>query len=254
MNFLKGIFLGISIILPGMSGGTAFLILGMYNRILTDLSSFNFKPYITFALGSAAGLLAFAFIVSHLIAEWPQQMFSFLLGALWASAPLILRNSDSFSFTLNKGIYSIGGVLLGTLLTLHPLGSLPLGSAGSQGVLLAGGFISSVAMLIPGVSGSALLILLGIYHDVLQMLKGIQLLQLTMFITGGALGILLLSRVLLTLYHRHKGFFSFFVAGLIIGSGFAVFPSEIDIFSIGAAAAGAFVVSKWGGARKEPPQ
>lgn len=249
-KLLQGMFLGLSLILPGMSGGTAFVIMGIYNQVLEDIASLNLRPYITFGLGVGGGLVIWAYFFSHLLDSWPEPSYAFLLGALWASAPLLLKDRDNrlvIPFTWKRFFYLAGGALLGLLIALEPLGMFHLGNPESLPVIFAAGIISSATMLIPGISGSAILLILGIYHEILGFLRFFTWLPLSVFALGCGLGLIVLARVISLIYKRYRPFFSFFIAGLIIGSGRALFPDNISIPVFIAALAGAFIVTKWGG-------
>ncbi len=249
-KLLQGMFFGLSLILPGMSGGTAFVMMGMYTRVLDDLSSLNFKPYLGFGLGTGGGLLLWAFVVSHLLETWPGPVHAFLLGALWASAPLLLKDRDQrlhTPFTAMRSVYLLAGLLLGLAIAVEPLAVFQLGNPRAYPVVFLAGVISSATMLIPGVSGSAVLLILGMYYEILGFLRQFAWLPLGIFVLGCVLGILGLARFLHFFYLRYRSFFSFFVAGLIIGSGRTLFPAEITPAVFLAAAAGALIVTKWGG-------
>ena len=249
-KLLQGIFLGLSLILPGMSGGTAFVIMGMYTRVLDDISSINLKPYIIFGIGTGGGLLLWAFVVSHLLEKWPEPVYAFLLGALWASAPLLLTNREnrlSIPFTWKRTLYLLGGVFIGLVIAVEPLAVFCLGDPGSFPVIFLAGAISSATMLVPGVSGSAVLLILGIYHEILGFLRHFTWIPLGVFALGCLLGLFGLARLLRYVYMRYQSFFSFFIAGLIIGSGRTLFPTHISPVVFATALAGAYVVTKWGG-------
>ncbi len=249
-KFLQGIFMGFALILPGLSGGTAFIILGLYRQILLDLATFNLKPYITFAAGTAAGLLFWAHSLHHLLNVWPQVIYSFLLGALWASAPLILR-INKCTFSKKRSVYLIWGTVLGWIIAIEPLAVLPLGEYTSNVVIFLAGIVSSATMLIPGISGSAVLIIMGVYRDILDFLRNLDWLPLLIFAAGCIIGLFGLARIIALVFQRYKGFFSFFTAGMILGSGRTLFPAELHISVILAAAAGALIVTIWGGNNKD---
>lgn len=242
-NFLKGIFLGFALILPGMSGGTAFLILGMYRQVLKDLSSFNLKPYLILGVGTGAGLLLWSFSLNHLLFRWPELVYSFLLGAVWASAPLIFRNSRKISFLSFKGLYSLLGVACGWFLAARPLSEAPVGESISLPMVFTSGIIASATMLIPGLSGSTALVIMGVYHHIINILSNMQLLPLLVFGTGCIVGVFGLARLLLFVYNRYTELFAFFIAGLIIGSGRILFPEQVTFPILSTAMAGALIVT-----------
>lgn len=250
-KLLQGIFLGIFIVLPGMSGGTAFLILGIYKKVLRDLASLNLKPYAVLGTGAVIGVALSALFVGHFIEKQPGYTFPLLLGALWGSAPLLLKenralNTKMLSLAL-KAFYLLLGAALGWFLALEPPAIFPASGFSSNGFLVLAGVISSATMLIPGISGSAVLIVLGVYGDLLYYFRQVEAVPLLLFGFGCAGGLIGLPRLVLKLFHRSRAFFSFFVAGLILGSGRALFPEDFDLTTALLVAVGFLLVFNWGG-------
>ena len=253
-RFFQGFLLSFTIILPGISCGTVFLFLGIYEHILADLAALRFRPYLILGLGTATGLFLWSFFFQKLIDSYPPVVFSFLLGALMASAPIVLKsNSQSLrDFSWKKPVYLCAGALIGWLAAAEPLGSLTIKSSHSLIILFLAGAISSATMLIPGISGSAVLLILGLYEDVLEILSYMRLIPLTLFLTGCIAGLLGLSKVLLLLCKRYQTFFIFFTAGLILGSGRALLPPEITPGAVISAVCGALTISFFGAKIKTP--
>lgn len=251
-SFFQGLLLGVTVILPGVSGGTALIILGLHEQVLTDLASLRIRPYLTFGLGTAISLFLWAFFFQRLLISYPPLLYAFLLGALWASAPLVLKYSKQGRFSWKKPVYLFAGALVGWLAAVEPLAKLTLNNTESLAVLFLAGAISSATMLIPGISGSAVLLILGLYEDILHILRYFQLLPLAVFSSGCIVGIVGLAKVLLLFYRRFQTFSVFFTAGLILGSGRTLFPSEISPAVVLAAVCGALTVSLWGRKIKTP--
>jgi len=254
-RFFHGVLFSLSIILPGISGGTVLLVLGFYEKVLDDLAAFRFRPYITFGFGTLTGLFLWAFFFQKLIKSYPPLVFSFLLGALWASAPLVLKHNAQTLHDLlfKKIVFLLCGILTGWLFAIKNPAELLSESPQSLIILFGAGAIASATMLIPGISGSAVLLMLGLYDDVLQLINLAKLVPLLVFATGCIGGILGLARVLLHLCRRYQMFFSFFTTGLILGSGRALFPAEINLTVVLFAVCGAVMVSLWGKKLKSSP-
>lgn len=254
-RFFHGVLFSLSIILPGISGGTVLLVFGFYERVLADLVALRIRPYITFGIGTLTGLFLWAFFFQKLITSYPPLVYSFLLGALWASAPLVLKhNAQTLNdFLFKKIVFLLLGILSGWLFAIESPAGLLSENPQSLLMLFGAGAISSATMLIPGISGSAVLLVLGLYDDVLQILTLAKLVSLLVFAAGCTVGIWGLARVLLLLCRRYQMFFSFFTAGLILGSGRALFPPEINLMVILFAVCGAIMVSLWGRRLKSAP-
>ena len=143
--------------------------------------------------------------------------------------------------------------MIGWVLAMEPPAGLSFENPQSLITLFLAGAVSSGTMLIPGISGSAVLLMLGLYEDVLHILRFVKLIPLIIFSIGCIGGVLGLARVLLLLCSRYQTFFSFFTAGLILGSGRALLPPEINFTIVLFAICGAALVSLWGVKLKSTP-
>lgn len=240
--FAKGIILGIGVIIPGISGGTIMMAFGMYENMLDDLLKFYIKPYIAMGFGGAFGVLGGSFIISYLFEFHRNPTSAFILGCLLMSIPFILKRSKGYS-KKEVSLFAIGGILSFALMEMP---TLIHGSSLTAFHIFIAGFISSSAMMIPGVSGSAVLIILGIYENILVLINEFQLAQLSIFVLGAVFGIIILAKVLKILFTAHGNQILFFFAGLILGSSKMLFPSNFDFISILTFALGIWVVYRWG--------
>lgn len=245
--FIKGFFLGFIIVLPGLSGGTAFLILGLYEKFIKDLSRFNLKAYWPLFCGAIAGVFTSGFFFSMLFTSYRNITAAFLLGLLLASIKAVFHIQHRFSAA--KIIILAAGFLPAFLLANEPLGFVAEGSRVNPALLLFGGAFASATMLIPGIPGSSVLIFLGIYDDVLFYLKEFDLFNLLIFAAGSLLGIFFLARVLDRLYSHYQASTAYFFAGLIAGSARVLWPATFSIPVVLAFLAGFILVWRFGGGR-----
>lgn len=240
--FAKGIILGIGIIIPGISGGTILMAFGMYENLLDDLLKFYIKPYISMGLGGAFGVLGGSVIISYLFDFYRNPTSAFILGCVLMSIPFILKRSKGYS-KKEVSLFVIGAVLSFSLMKMP---TLVQGSSLTSFHIFIAGFISSSAMMIPGVSGSAVLIMLGIYENMLVIINELQFLQLSIFVLGATVGIIVLAKILKMLFNSHGNEILFFFAGLILGSSKILFPSKFDFVSIMTFILGIWLVYRWG--------
>ncbi|MCQ1539369.1 DUF368 domain-containing protein [Methanocalculus taiwanensis] len=233
--FLRGLIMGGSDIVPGVSGGTMAFITGIYGRLVHAIASVRphtlirllrgdiqgFKEDVLAAdpifliillagIGSAALLMSRAIL--HILDTYPGEAFGFFLGIIVASAILIAIQIKSVK---KSAIIFIGaGLGVGYL-----MGSLPPGSFGhSLPMIFATGMIALCAMILPGISGAYLTLILGQYEYLLQAIKDVSLPEIITFIAGGALGILLFSRALRYLLDHYTAILLAFLTGLMLGS------------------------------------
>ncbi len=233
--FLRGLLMGGSDIIPGVSGGTMAFITGIYGRLINaiaavrpqtairllrgDIQGFRqeilrtdplFLITLLAGIGTAALLMSRAIL--HILDSYPGEAFGLFFGIIVASSIVIAlqveaEKRDAFLF-IAAGF--CGGYLVG---------SLPIGSFGhSLPVIFATGMIALCAMILPGISGAYLTLVLGQYEYMLEALRDVSIPEITAFIAGGAIGILLFSRALRYLLDRYTAAVLATLTGLMLGS------------------------------------
>jgi len=260
LQLLKGTFIGLALILPGLSAGTVILILGFYRQFLEDVSTLNFKPYLILFGGVAAGGLLGVFTISYLLEHFSVMITSFLLGMLLASVPTVLNCRQSVNLAeippaaggetispekpeSNKAagkpkarmflkeyawpiIFGIAGFLITWFIICEPTRTLTVFPQGGLLHFFIGGTLASATMLLPGVSGSSILIILNLYDNVIFAITSWQWLRLISMGAGFIIGLLGLARLLSALYRRYQTAISFLLAGLILGSTRILLPDQ----------------------------
>lgn len=226
-TLLQGFLLGFVIVLPGMSGGTLFVIFGIYETLITDVVKRNFRPYIPMVIGASVGILAGGTVFAWLFEIYRDVTAAFLLGCLLASIKAVI--SKDARLTVSRLSIAMVGLAVGFYLGQDPMCLLEASTDVNWVLLFVAGGLSSAAMIIPGIPGSAVLILLGLYDTVLLYIRQLALLRLTIFAIGSIAGIFLLANMLQRLYANHRGLISFCFAGLIMGSSRALLPYEYTL-------------------------
>ena len=233
--FLRGLLMGGSDIIPGVSGGTMAFITGIYGRLINAIAAVRPQTGIRLLRGDTkgfkedleatdpifliillAGIGAAALLMSRAILLildiYPGEAFGLFLGIIVASAVLIAVQIESTK--KNAIFFIVIGFCAGYL-----IGSLPTGSFGhSLPMIFVTGMIALCAMILPGISGAYLTLILGQYEYLLQAIKDVALPEIITFITGGAIGILLFSRVLRYLLDHYTAAILAFLTGLMLGS------------------------------------
>ncbi|TBR43469.1 DUF368 domain-containing protein [Marinomonas agarivorans] len=236
--YFGGVFMGAADIVPGVSGGTIAFILGFYERLINALSGVNKKSFslllrgdikglwrhfdlaflLTLALGIFTSVLLLASIISYLLTEYALYLWGFFFGLLLASSYLLFKELDNINFTTVT--FLCGGILLGYLISQLT----PTGGSGAYYMVFLAGMIAIMAMLLPGISGSFILLMLGMYDVILLAINQFQFVTLAVFCVGALFGLLLFSKVLkYILQHFHQVTMAFLV-GIIIGSLVKVWP------------------------------
>ena len=231
-----------------MSGGTVFIILGIYDELIRDIARFKLKPYWPMLCGTVVGIFLGGTTFALLLTAHRNLTVAFLLGFLLASIKAVLLHRPAFT-PIRLGIMLMG-FATGFLLSGDPVGIIEAGERVNPILLLLGGAVSSAAMFIPGVPGSSVLIVLGIYDSILFYVKDIALVPLAVFGSGALAGIFLLARALEKIYFRYRAPISFFFAGLIGGSARVLWPTSWEVSTVLLFGIGFYVVWRWGGDAK----
>lgn len=225
--FIQGLILGLLIVLPGMSGGTVLLIFGIYENLVKDLVKLKIKPYIPLILGLGLGIYIGGYTFAIFFKNYRDFTALFLLGCLLASIRAVLK--DTPKLNKNLFVFLITGIMIGVTTAGEPLGQVVAGESTKWWLLMLGGALSTAAMIIPGVPGSSILIMLGIYDNILFYIKEFNIVNLLFFGLGSLLGIVLLLKLLEQLFQNYKPQLSYFFAGLIIGSTRILLPSSLNL-------------------------
>ncbi|MBS3995015.1 MAG: DUF368 domain-containing protein [Alkaliphilus sp.] len=234
-SIIQGLILGLIIVLPGMSGGTVFVIFGIYEDLVRDLVRFKIRPYIPLIGGMVVGIFIGGMAFALFFEAYRDITVAFLLGGLLASIKSVIK--DSPGLTMNKVISMVFGIAFGYYMVSEPM-TIDINNDVEWYLLVVGGALSTAAMIIPGVPGSSVLIIMGIYGSVLSYIRELNFVKLTIFGIGCIAGAILLLNILEKIYDKHRDLLSYCFAGLILGSTRALLPhtfslSILLIFTVG---------------------
>lgn len=240
---LRGMLMGAADIVPGVSGGTMAFITGIYARLLAAISAFDVtlmgllaqrrwrdalaRVDAAFLLALVSGIAISVFSLARLISHWlatqPLLLWSFFFGLILASSLMLMRHVRDWSPP------AVVGLLLGAgfagLLGFAPALALP---AGLPSFFLAG-FVAICAMILPGISGSFILVLLGMYPPVLAAVENLDLPALGLFCAGAGCGLLVFSRLLSVLLQRYHAPTLATLTGFLFGSLLVVWPWKLAV-------------------------
>ena len=243
---VKGACMGAADVIPGVSGGTIAFIMGIYDEFVASIASINaeavrllfkgqFKAFWkhingTFLLSLVAGIgvsvIALAGLMQMLLNNYPIQTWAFFFGLIVASSIFILRGISGWR--LKEAGFLVGGIILGAVVcTLSPTQT-----PDALWFIFLSGAIAICAMILPGISGSFILLILGKYQYIMSAISGLvsgenfgsNLLILTIFLIGAVCGILAFSKLLHWLLARWNKETLIVLAGFIIGSLVKVWP------------------------------
>lgn len=235
-NIYRGILMGISDLIPGVSGGTIAFILGIYDRLLESISGFfsrEWKKHLGFLVPLGTGivitLLLFSRVIEYLLEQHYEATQFFFMGLIIGVIPYIMKQAEvKKNFTARHLVILvvIGAALAVTAFIpteedLAPITSLTLPVFF---LLFFSGWLASMAMLLPGISGSFILLLLGVYSTAINALSSLNI-PVAMAIGAGVIvGFIVSSKAIQYLLANFTYVTYAAIIGLILGSLFVVFP------------------------------
>lgn len=231
---IKGFCMGAADVVPGVSGGTMAFILGIYERLLQALKSLDFtalklfftlkwkelfrhvdwKILLGLGIGIIGAIFFFTHIVSlpHLLETQKARVYAYFFGLVFATVALLLWRYHTGK--LRNLLLLAAGVAAGYALMSLGAHHLP----NSYPAIFAGGAIAICAMLLPGISGSYILLILGQYQAILYAVSEHIWEVVGVFLAGAVVGMLAFVRLLIALLKRWHDETLFFISGLIIGT------------------------------------
>lgn len=236
--FICGLAFGIANVIPGVSGGTMLVVFGIFDKLTESISGIkaiikNIWFLLFFGAGAGAGILGFAFVISWLFASFGIQTNMFFIGLILGSVPLIIKTGTADEkvkpLCLIPFVLAFAVVIGLTVLERYDIVSIAPDVVNGFDIvmslkLLVCAVIAAVTMIIPGVSGSFVMMLLGVYETVIGAIKDLNLLVLVPFAIGVVVGIIGGAKLISMLIKKHKLMVYSAIMGLIAGSIYAILP------------------------------
>ena len=240
--FLKGMAMGISDLIPGISGGTIALLLGIYKDFISSLKSINYKSFIYLVrldfkklnnqlnlcfllpvfFGILSSIFIFSSLISFLLLDYKVLLFSFFFGLIFFSS---IRLISSLKPTSTLDFFT---VFVGLVIGLSFFFVSSLSTSNSIFSIFLAGFIAISAMLLPGISGSYILLILGKYEFMLDSISSFNWINILIFSLGAIAGILSFSKMIHYLLKNYYRSTIFFLSGLMMGALNKVWPWQLD--------------------------
>ncbi|MFD2229115.1 DUF368 domain-containing protein [Alkalimarinus sediminis] len=236
--FLKGAAMGAADIVPGVSGGTIAFITGIYEELINSIKSVSWKTVVIlkqqgiaaawssingwFLLTLFSGILFSVFtlakLISFLLVAYPEMLWSFFFGLVLASVWHISQQIKVWRWI------NIVPVLLGVLVAWGAGSATPAEVEATTLNLFLSGCLAICAMILPGVSGSFILLLLGMYSVILDAVKSLDIAVLAVFAGGCIVGLLTIANLLAWTFKRFHDYTLLVLTGFMIGALDKVWP------------------------------
>ena len=224
--FTAGVFIGISELLPGISGATVALMFGVYEKILNFLTKFrDLNLIIPLLVGMVLSVFLFSSLVNFLYTNFTQT-FNILIAFLMIGYGIFLLINTYLKENINKGkIFYLNvflAIFIGSLLSgFYITGSYPPDGpfTPSVGVLIIFGFFACTFLLFPGISGSAFLLAIGIYPYIIGSISNLNIDVLLPFAIGMLIALIIMPRIINKAYEKYGKSILIFFGGLIFSAG-----------------------------------
>lgn len=230
-----GAWIGGTMTVPGVSGGSMAMILGIYDRLISSVNGIfqkgkfkeSFIFLVKFMIGAVLGLFLFAKLITLALTHFSMPTRYFFLGAVAGGAPMIFHAAKIKKVTVPVFIYPMMGIVCALLISLIPEGIFEINGSGALAVLIGiiiqlfGGIVIAVALVLPGISVSQMLLVLGVYEKLTAAVDALDIMTLLSFaplVIGTVGGILLTTSVIERAMKKHPTGTYLIVFGFILGS------------------------------------
>lgn len=253
-TIIKGFIVGATMMVPGVSGGSMAMVLGAYDKLIASLGNLfkDFKNNVIylcqFGIAGLLGIVLCANPISRIIERFPIVSMFFFFGLVFGSVPMLYKKAEIKEFKVSYVIWFIIGIAIVVSMDYLPT----FGSAGddltfSMIILqLITGVVVAIGFILPGISTSYLLLLLGTYEFVMNAIATHDFIALIPLLIGFAAGVLLLTKVLDMFMKKYPTQTYILILGFLLGSIYPVFPGVpqgLDIlWSIIAFAVGTVII------------
>ncbi len=239
---IKGGFIGIANIIPGVSGGTMAVVLGIYEDLIEAIGNFitrkeKRKEYLLFLLkvfvGAGISIVIFSWLMDYLLTYYESFTYLFFIGLIAGSIPAIYKTHPNMELNIASAITFLAGFGLVIFLSVsfpeqHVDGTKVVVSSTNfwkSGILFFAGILSGGSMIVPGISGSFILVLLGQYHTVIRAVKNFNIVRLLFLGAGIAIGIWVFAKLMDILLKKYPKETFYFILGLVCASLYPIFPT-----------------------------
>lgn len=234
----RGVLMGAADAVPGVSGGTIAFITGIYQELIDSIKQCGPKALmmlfkqgiaptwqyvngnflLALLLGIVLSLFSLSHVVLYLLDNHGLLLWSFFFGLIFASTWTVIKQLSRWQ-ARHVAVFGVGAILAYAVTSLPPSPVEP-----GLGMVFLSGMIAVCAMILPGISGSFILLLLGMYHYIFGAVKALELGLISVFVLGCVTGLLSFSRVLSWMFKHYRDLTLVLLGGFILGSLNKVWP------------------------------
>ncbi|MDF2904881.1 MAG: hypothetical protein K0R34_202 [Herbinix sp.] len=233
---LKGFVIGSSMSVPGVSGGTMAILLGIYDKLIGSISNFlkdikgNIIFLMKFCIGAAVGIGSLAFAIKWLLEQFPLPVSFFFLGAVIGGIPALYKKTTETKLKLSSAVYFLIGLVVVIAIGFIPVGNFDI-STGSGLIhylmVLGTGIIIALALVLPGISTSHMLLVLGMYDAMLVAITEFNLVYIGIVGISTVVGIFLITKPIEWTLNKFPHQTYCMIIGFVLGSTSEIFRDKI---------------------------
>lgn len=234
----RGLAMGAADVVPGVSGGTIAFITGIYEELIDTISNVNLDLFktlkkdgikafwsqlngnfiVSLFLGIGISIASLAKVISYLLDNHPILVWSFFFGLVAAS--ILLVGKQVGKWKPSTILAFLAGTAIAFWITILP----PMQQADANWYIFISGMIAICAMILPGISGSFILLLLGSYQTILTAIKEVDLMKIAVFGLGCIVGLLSFSKLLKWTFKKYESITIAVLTGFLLGSLNKIWP------------------------------
>lgn len=241
--FFSGFAMGSADIVPGVSGGTVALIVGVYEELIHSIKKTSghvvklaakgklkeaflevpFHFLVPLGLGLLTAVITLSKTLEWLLLDYPVFLWSFFFGLVVASLFLVGKRVHQWNLT------NVTGLVIGAIAAYFIVGLVPVETPATLPAFFISGAIAICAMILPGVSGSFLLIIMGKYSQILSAVSNHDFVTLGAVALGAVIGLSVFSRVLSWLFDTYHNLMMAVLTGVMLGSLRKIWPWKVTL-------------------------
>ena len=224
---IGGVLMGIANLIPGVSGGTMVLAVGLYNEFIdavADLTAFRFSRRRIVFLGVLGGCAAVSIkglapVILYLLFHYDSAMYALFIGMTLGGAPILARSLGRISLS-NIVAVACGLAVMVAVVLARDRAAVPQSTA----VDVLAGLVAATTMVLPGISGSYMLLIMDQYERIVAAVRDLNFAIIVPVGIGAVAGVVLLSNILKLLLHRFERATIGFLLGMLLGSVIGLWP------------------------------
>jgi putative membrane protein len=234
-SFVAGLCIGIANIIPGVSGGTLAVILGIYDKLIQSISTIIKTPFsakkefqfiLPILIGAVCAVKLGASLIQYFLQVYPNPTYWFFIGLILGSLPIIFKQHSNMTLTLPKAIAFLIPLVLMIALSISEPPSTTSTSSASPLLLFLSGSIAAGTMIIPGISGSFMLLLIGTYPLIIEAVSTLNFRIIAIVGAGAIIGLILVTKLITLTLKKYPALTYYTIIGFLIGSIPTLYPGN----------------------------